>query len=102
MPELPEVETVKRGLERLLPGRVIASVDFDWPKGFPNSEADVQQFLVGSEVRGVSRRGKGLIVDLDSKYSLLIHLKMTGQLVFVPAKSDKKNGRFGAGIQMNR
>ena len=47
MPELPEVETVKRGLDRLLPGHTVASVKFDSPKSFPNSPADVNQFYAG-------------------------------------------------------
>jgi formamidopyrimidine-DNA glycosylase len=82
MPELPEVETVKLGLNRLLPGREVAAVQFDWPKSFPNAEADVETFLVGAEVVQVRRRAKVLIIDLSTKYSLVIHLKMTGQLVF--------------------
>ncbi|HSX36884.1 MAG TPA: DNA-formamidopyrimidine glycosylase [Patescibacteria group bacterium] len=92
MPELPEVETVKTGLQRLLPGRVIMRVDFDWPKSFPNAEADVKQFLLGAEVIGVKRRAKVLLIELSTKYSLVIHLKMTGQLVF-----RGKDVRFGAG-----
>jgi formamidopyrimidine-DNA glycosylase len=92
MPELPEVETVKIGLQRLLPGREVAAVDFDWPKSFPNAEADVQQFLIGARVELVRRRAKVLIIELSSKYSLVIHLKMTGQLVFRGARQ-----RFGAG-----
>ncbi len=92
MPELPEVETVRIGLSTLLPKRQIANVVHDWPKGFPNSPADVQQFLVGARVQAVRRRAKVLIIDLGTKYSLVIHLKMTGQLVF---RSD--DARFGAG-----
>lgn len=91
MPELPEVETVKRGLEQLLIGHTIKSVDFDWPKSFPNSPADVKEFLVGSQVAGVRRRAKVLIIDLTSGYSLVIHLKMTGQLVY------RGKAVFGAG-----
>lgn len=92
MPELPEVETVRLGLARLLPGRVVAAVDFDWPKSFPNAQADVRKFLIGAEVVTVARRAKVLLIELSSKYSLVIHLKMTGQLVFRgPA------GQFGAG-----
>ena len=83
MPELPEVETVRIGLSRLLPGKTVAKVDFDWPKGFPNSEADVAKFLVGAKVVAVKRRAKVLMIELDSKYSLVVHLKMTGQMVFV-------------------
>ncbi len=94
MPELPEVETVRTGLSRLLPGKQIASVDFDWPKGFPNASADVEAFLVGATVAEVKRRAKVLLIELSSKYSLVIHLKMTGQLVF---RSGDGNERFGAG-----
>jgi len=92
MPELPEVETVRVGLQSLLPGRVVSAVDFDWPKGFPNNSQDVQAFLVGASVVEVRRRAKVLLIELSTKYTLVIHLKMTGQLVF---RSD--NQRFGAG-----
>lgn len=92
MPELPEVETIRRGLDKLLPGLVIKSVESDWAKSFPNPEADIEQFLIGAEIANVRRRAKVLLIDLSSAYSLAIHLKMTGQLVF---KGD--NQRFGAG-----
>ena len=83
MPELPEVETVRRGLAELLPGRVVARVAvFDSPKSFPNAPADVEQFLYGARVTVVRRRAKVLMIDLDTQYSLVIHLKMTGQLIF--------------------
>jgi formamidopyrimidine-DNA glycosylase len=82
MPELPEVETVRRGLERLLPGRVVADVSFDWAKGFPNAPEDVRAFLIGAQILRVRRRAKVLLIDLSTSYSLVIHLKMTGQLVF--------------------
>ncbi|MGH7195878.1 MAG: bifunctional DNA-formamidopyrimidine glycosylase/DNA-(apurinic or apyrimidinic site) lyase [Candidatus Saccharimonadales bacterium] len=91
MPELPEVETIRIGLAQLLPGRQIASVDFNWPKSFPNSSSDVNQFLVGAKIVKVARRAKVLLIELDSKYSLIIHLKMTGQLVF------RGEQNFGAG-----
>lgn len=91
MPELPEVETIRTGLARLLPGRVVKDVWHDWPKSFPNAPADAARFLIGSEIKEVRRRAKVLIIDLSSKYSLVIHLKMTGQLVFRGEKS------FGAG-----
>jgi len=92
MPELPEVEIVRIGLSRLLPGKVVESVDFDWPKSFPNAPADVKAYLIGAKVLDVRRRAKVLIIDLSSEYSLVIHLKMTGQLVF-----RSKKDRFGAG-----
>lgn len=92
MPELPEVETVRIGLASLLPGRTIAAETHDWSKGFPNAPEDVRQFLVGASVTAVRRRAKVLIIDLGTNYSLVIHLKMTGQLVF-----RSKTDRFGAG-----
>ncbi len=92
MPELPEVETVRRGLTRILTGQEIITADFDWPKSFPNAPADVQKFLIGASVIEVKRRAKVLIIELSSKYSLVIHLKMTGQLVY-----RGPSGNFGAG-----
>ncbi len=91
MPELPEVETVKIGLAKLLPGKTIKNVTWDWLKSFPNSQADTDSFLIGAKIVLVKRRAKVLLIELSSKYSLVIHLKMTGQLVFVGRE------RFGAG-----
>lgn len=93
MPELPEVETVRIGLARLLPGRVILGVDYDTPKSFPNPDDLVASQMVGASIMSVDRRGKGLIIHLSTDYSLIIHLKMTGQLVFTPVSGE----RFGAG-----
>lgn len=91
MPELPEVETVKRGLEVFLPGLIVADVTFDTPKSFPNSAQDVKQFLIGAQVGEVTRRGKALIIALSTHYSLFIHLKMTGQLVYVSKQNKQGN-----------
>lgn len=82
MPELPEVETVRRGLSALVIGRTISQVEHDAPKSFPNAPADVNQFLIGSTITDIRRRAKVLLIDLDSEYTLVIHLKMTGQLVY--------------------
>lgn len=92
MPELPEVETVKIGLQKFLPDRVIANIWHDTLKSFPNAETDVKAFLIGAKIVSVKRRAKVLLIELSTKYSLVIHLKMTGQLVF---RSDHE--RFGAG-----
>lgn len=91
MPELPEVETVKRGLEKLLVGHRVTNVSFDWAKSFPNARADVNKFLIGAKITDVRRRAKVLMIDLDTQYSLVIHLKMTGQLVY------RGKDNFGAG-----
>lgn len=93
MPELPEVETVRRGLNKLLPGHRITGVEVEGAKSFPNAQADVDQFLIGAKVTEVKRRAKVIIIELSTKYSLIIHLKMTGQLVY---RADDGE-RFGAG-----
>lgn len=92
MPELPEVETVKSGLKKLLIGKQLSSIENDWPKSFPNSKADVDKFAIKARVVNVRRRAKVLLIDLDSKYSFVIHLKMTGQMVY-----RSKQNNFGAG-----
>jgi formamidopyrimidine-DNA glycosylase len=91
MPELPEVETVRRGLSQLVVGRIIASVTSDTLRSFPNDNQTVKSFLLGSTIVAIRRRAKVLMIDLSSDYSLVIHLKMTGQLVYVGKI------RFGAG-----
>jgi len=92
MPELPEVETIKIGLSKLLPDYQVVKVSHDWPKSFPNAPADVKNFLIGAKITKVKRRAKVLMIELDSAYTLLVHLKMTGQLVF---RSEAQS--FGAG-----
>ena len=83
MPELPEVETVRRGLHTLIINRVVRAVQVhDSPKSFPNAPADVAAFLQGATITAVRRRAKVLLIDLSTNYSLVIHLKMTGQLVY--------------------
>ena len=81
MPELPEVETVRRGLAEYIIGRTITQATvYDSPKSFPNHTAEVEQFMQGAQVVAVRRRAKVLLIDLSSDYTLVIHLKMTGQL----------------------
>jgi formamidopyrimidine-DNA glycosylase len=92
MPELPEVETVRRGLSSLIIGKVVTNETHDTAKGFPNAPSDVSSFLRGATIIAIRRRAKVLLIDLSSGYSLVIHLKMTGQLVYVAP-----NVRFGAG-----
>lgn len=91
MPELPEVETVRRGLKKLIIGKVIKGATSDSPRSFPNSPADVKRFLAGAKITDIRRRAKVLLIDLDNAYSLMIHLKMTGQLVY------RGDTQFGAG-----
>ena len=82
MPELPEVETIRASLARLIAGRKIAgSRVYDSPKSFPNDPHAVKLFLHGAVVTAVQRRAKVLLIRLDTNYTLVIHLKMTGQII---------------------
>ena len=94
MPELPEVETVMRGLAPRLEGRVLAHVearrpDLRWPL-----PADFARRLTGRRVVGLRRRAKYILVDLDDGISWLIHLGMSGRMLLsnggdpVPEKHD--------------
>lgn len=80
MPELPEVETIARKLKPDLVGRTILSAQLFWPRtlAFPSSRKFKKQ-IQGQTIRDVGRRAKFLIVQL-SDYSLLIHLRMSGDL----------------------
>lgn len=92
MPELPEVETVRRGLSSLIIHKSVHSVKvLDSPKSFPNDPITVDEFLVGATITDIRRRAKVLLIDLSTNYSLVVHLKMTGQLVY---RGDQV---FGAG-----
>jgi formamidopyrimidine-DNA glycosylase len=92
MPELPEVETVVRGLQKVLPGRRIVEVRLG-KTDFVEDPAALEKQLPGSRIVTVRRYGKFLVVDLESpdageKPALLIHLGMTGQLITCPPDAD--------------
>jgi len=87
MPELPEVETVKRGLEKVLVGKKIVDFVSDWHKATNKPVKEYKRILKGLKIVGVRRRARMIILDLSKDWKIFIHLKMTGQLVF----RDKKN-----------
>jgi formamidopyrimidine-DNA glycosylase len=87
MPELPEVETIRRGLEGLIIGAEIVDVEVRLPKMVIGES----QRLKGATFQRISRRGKGLILELDNGYSLAIHVKMTGQLIYKETKGKLRN-----------
>jgi formamidopyrimidine-DNA glycosylase len=88
MPELPEVETVARGLRASLVGCAITGVEVRWVRTLvPPDPATFARRLVGQVVSGVGRRGKWIVIALDDGDTLLVHLRMTGQLVLEPADS---------------
>lgn len=92
MPELPEVETIRRGLTQFLPGRRISGfkvLDLRALQGFSPSGAPRRRVtaegtssqLIGKTIEGILRRGKYLIFTLSSGEAFLCHLRMTGQLI---------------------
>ena len=94
MPELPEVETVRSGLEKLLVGRSCTALEQLWSAAFSAQAGRIETHLIGQPVCAIRRLGKGLLIDLSNQWCLVVHLKMTGQLVFVdPDNQD----RFAAG-----
>ena len=95
MPELPEVETVVRGLRLVLPGRRITGVRLSAKTDFVDDPASLERDLPGTRVTGIERFGKFLVIGLEregrgrdgGKIGLLMHLGMTGQIVVTPAEA---------------
>jgi formamidopyrimidine-DNA glycosylase len=85
VPELPEVETVRRDLVRALTGAVIASVTVTGRRTIRRQSAvEFTDALAGRTILGCRRHGKYLLVDLDDQRVLVIHLRMSGQLRYEP------------------
>ena len=83
MPELPEVETVARGIRPSLVGRTISNVEVDWARSVV--DLDPEEFarrLTDREVLGVERRGKWIVILLAGGGALLVHLRMSGRLIW--------------------
>lgn len=90
MPELPEVETVARGLRASLVGRTITGVEVRWARSVipPDPVAFARQ-LTSQTVVGVARQGKWVVIGLSGGGALLIHLRMTGRLVLGEPLNDQ-------------
>lgn len=89
MPELPEVETIKRQLAGKIAGKKIREAEIFLPKIVKTPLNKFKRAIFGSVIKNVKRRAKLLIISLANGYSLLIHLKMTGQLIY--EKSETKS-----------
>ena len=85
MPELPEVECVVRGLRPRITGKTIQRVTVRLPRIVLGSPLDLVENLPGLSFGETNRRGKLIILDLSQGFSLLVHLRMTGQLLFLPS-----------------
>lgn len=83
MPELPEVETIKRELEKAVLGKKITGVIVHNAKVIRQPRVDkFKEGLIGAVIKSILRRAKLLILELSNGRSLAIHLKMTGQLIY--------------------
>lgn len=82
MPELPEVETIRLGLKTKIIGLSIRTVEVYEPSMLSSEAGVIEEVLIDSTVVGIRRRGKVLLIDLDNCMTILIHLKMTGQLIY--------------------
>jgi len=79
MPELPEVETTKKGLEKLLTGKTIGQVEVLNPNLRWKVDAQIKAHILGQTIKSFSRRGKYILFNLD-KGHLMIHLGMSGKI----------------------
>lgn len=94
MPELPEVETVRRGLAPTLEGGRIAGVRLNRPNlRFAFAEGFAER-LTGARVETLSRRAKYLVADLSSGESLILHLGMSGRFIVETAEEVARPGQF--------
>ncbi len=94
MPELPEVETIVRGLRPHLQGRTITALRYDWPRTLHTPAPPLfAARIAGQGVREIGRRGKYVVLTLTAD-TLLIHLRMTGRLYVVPAEARAEADRW--------
>ena len=104
MPELPEVETIRRELGPLLVGRTITGVTVGWEGCVdrPSIPAFCEQ-VVGRRIEAVGRRGKFLVIQLSGGRALLVHLRMTGSLlVSEPGAPWETHARLAFGLDDGR
>jgi len=89
MPELPEVETIKRDLTSRILGRSFAGATINWPKMVQiHSSEHFASCLIGKSIEGLDRRGKYLILRLSSGEALILHFRMSGSLLLKPASAE--------------
>ncbi len=122
MPELPEVTVIVNSLNKVIRGLTLKSVEYDWPKKFYWGEFSAKN-LEGAKVLGLRRIGKVIVVDLTkdkglktkakslsvsrssldvSQLSVVIHLKLTGQLIYEQDKQSLRSSTSSAGLKKTR
>ena len=91
MPELPEVTVITEQLNKKLRGLVLESIEYDWSKKFDWGKFSIKD-LKGQKIEKVERAGKIVLIRLGSRITILIHLKLTGQLIYQDAKTRVAGG----------
>ncbi len=83
MPELPEVETIRKDLEKVILNKKITKIDIKKPKLIKNDNIeDFVSDITNNKLKSINRIGKLIYIDISDNKNLLIHLKMTGQLIY--------------------
>lgn len=82
MPELPEVQTIVSDLDKRLRNHTIKKIWTDWQKSFHPSYEKVKRGVIGKKILRVRRRAKNILIDFTGDRTMLIHLKMTGHLLY--------------------
>lgn len=92
MPELPEVETIRRSLAEHVTGLRIKKVQLIWPgavKGW--QDHDFKDVVTDRQIEMIERRGKYLLIRLDQDWTMVAHMRMTGRLVYLRQKTEPVN-----------
>jgi formamidopyrimidine-DNA glycosylase len=102
MPELPEVETVKRGLYPIITGSTISSLTLNRANLRYPFDKNLKSSIKGATCIALRRRGKYILMDFDNDYSLIIHLGMSGSFKINPQQSAKHDHVIFETLQRNR
>jgi formamidopyrimidine-DNA glycosylase len=90
MPELPEVETIRAYIDKKVSGHRVEDIQVCLPRLIKNSSAgEMKKALIGRTITACSRRGKYLVLHTDGPDSLLIHLRMTGSLIYDAGRGEE-------------
>lgn len=100
MPELPEVETIASQLASRVVDRQVSAVQALWSKSLVGRGVDAEA-LIGHRVTSVTRRGKVIIINFDGALSALVHLRMTGQLIYEPESAHSQTRMTRAVIHLD-
>lgn len=100
MPELPEVETTVRGLHETVIGKTVAFVWSDLPQKDHSKKQEIKNLsfwnffkkqIIGAKITEATRRGKNILITLSNGFTLLVHMKMTGHLMFGNYRKGKQS-----------